>query len=314
MALWTRKMCVRGYDSSKKTELHVKTNRRSLDHALADLKTQLRVEQMVMEDCRLTVKQIAANAGISIGSVDTILHDDLKMRKVSARWVPQMLTDENKVSRVPLCQAMLSRDKGMNNAFFSSIVTMDETWMPMFNPETKRQSAQLKHTDSPPPKKFRVSTSAEEMMVAMFWDSEGVTLTHCVPKSTTVTGGTYEDVLRKKFLPALLENGPKSCSCFFHYDNTPHRAARIHQLFNNNNFEVVPHAPYSPNLAPSDFWLFPTLKDTFRFCTFSGRSALATAIFQWSQQTPKEAFALAMQSWRQCCEKCVCLQGDYVEK
>jgi len=58
-----------------------------------------------------------------------------------------MLTDENKASRVAMCQAMLSRDKGMNSAFFSSIVTVDETWMPMFNPETKRQSAQWKHTD-----------------------------------------------------------------------------------------------------------------------------------------------------------------------
>ena len=35
---------------------------------------------------------------------------------------------------------------------------------------------------------------------------------------------------------------------------------------------------------------------------------------QWSQRTPKEAFAAAMQSWRQRYEKCVCLQGDYVEK
>jgi len=39
-----------------------------------------RVEQMVMEDRRLTGKQIAANAGISVGSVDTILQDDLKMQ------------------------------------------------------------------------------------------------------------------------------------------------------------------------------------------------------------------------------------------
>jgi len=52
-----------------------------------------RVEQMVMEDHRLTVKQIAANASISVGSGDTILHDDLKVRKVSARWVLRMLTD-----------------------------------------------------------------------------------------------------------------------------------------------------------------------------------------------------------------------------
>ena len=49
------------------------------------------VEQMVMEDRRLTVRQIAANAGISVGSVDTILHDDMKLRKVSARWVPRCI-------------------------------------------------------------------------------------------------------------------------------------------------------------------------------------------------------------------------------
>jgi len=120
-----------------------------------------------------------------------------------------MLTDENKASRVAMCQAMLSRDKGMNSAFFSSIVTMDETLMLMFNPETKQQSAQWKHTDSPPPKKFRVTAIAEIMMIAMFWDSEGVILTHCIPKSTTVTGETYEDVLRTKFLPTLREKRPK---------------------------------------------------------------------------------------------------------
>jgi len=146
-----------------------------------------RVEPMVMEHCLLTVKQIATNAGIPVGSVDTILHDDLKMRKVSARWVPRMLTDENKASSVAMCQAKFSRDKGMNSAFFSSIVTMHETWMPMFNPETKWKSAQWKHTDSPPQKKFRVTASAEKIMVAMFWDSEGVILIHCIPKSTTVT-------------------------------------------------------------------------------------------------------------------------------
>jgi len=54
------------------------------------------VEQMFMEHRRLKVIQIAANAGISVGSVDTFLHDDLKMRKVSARWDRRMLTDENK--------------------------------------------------------------------------------------------------------------------------------------------------------------------------------------------------------------------------
>jgi hypothetical protein len=100
---------------------------------------------------------------------------------------------------------------------------LSETWMPMFNPETKRQSAQWKHTNSPPPKKFRVTAIAEKMMVAMFWDSEGVILTHCIPKKTTVTGETYEDVLRTKFLPALREKRPKMVAAvFFHHVLFPH--------------------------------------------------------------------------------------------
>jgi hypothetical protein len=65
---------------------------------------------------------------------------------------------------------------------------------------------------------------------------------------------------------------------------------------------------------PSDFWLFPTMKDILRGRTFTSRAAIASAIFQWSKQTPREAFAAAMESWRRRFKKCVRLQGDYVEK
>ncbi|PSN53998.1 Mariner Mos1 transposase, partial [Blattella germanica] len=98
-------------------------------------------------------------------------------------------------------------------------------------------------------------------------------------------------------------------------DNAPaHRANATQQFLRDNNFEVFPHAPYSPDLAPSDFRLVPTMKDTLRGRTFTSRAAIASAIFQWSNKTPREAFAAAMQSWCRRCEKYVRLQGDYVEK
>lgn len=101
----------------------------------------------------------------------------------------------------------------------------------------------------------------------------------------------------------------------FHQDNAPaHWAYATQQFLCENNLEVVSHAPYSPDLAPSDFWLFPTMEDTLRGRTFTSHAAIASAIFQWSKHTPKEAFAAAMESWRRRCEKCVRLQGDYVEK
>ena len=169
----------------------------------------------------------------------------------------------------------------------------------------------------------RLAATEEISGYRQCWENDGSHVlgqqrrdTHCVPKSATVMGETYEDVSRTKFLPALREKWPKKAAAvlFYHDNAPPHRAARVHQFFDDNNFEVVPHALYSPDLAPSNFWLFPTLKDTLRGSTFSSRSALATAIFQWSQQTPNEVFAAAMQSRRQHCEKCVRLQGDYVEK
>jgi hypothetical protein len=104
----------------------------------------------------------------------------------------------------------------------------------------------------PPPRTSRsedVNARVEQM--AMFWDSEGVILTHCVPKGTTVTGETYESVLQMKFLPALREKEPKkNAAVLLDQDNAPpHRVALVHQFFHDNNFEVVPHAPYSPDLA-----------------------------------------------------------------
>ncbi|PNF22853.1 hypothetical protein B7P43_G16600 [Cryptotermes secundus] len=259
-----------------------------------------RVEKVVLEDHQLSVENIASKVGISVGYVHTILHEDLRMRKMSSRWVPRMLADEHKAARMPICQVMLTHDESMNGTFFSSIVTMDETWMPFFNPETKRQSAQWKHTHSPPPKKFRVSTSVEKMMLAMFWDSDGVILTHCVPKGTTLTGASYQDVLKNKLHPALREKRPeKAARVLFHQDNAPaHRAYAMQQFLREHNLEVVSHAPYSPDLAPSDFWLFPTMKDTLRGRTFTSCAAIASVIFQWSKQTPTETFAATMESRR----------------
>lgn len=65
-------------------------------------------------------------------------------------------------------------------------------WNSSFNPENKHQSAQWKHTDSPPPKKLRLNTSVEKLMVAMFMIvvSKGVVLTHYVPKGTTMTSAS----------------------------------------------------------------------------------------------------------------------------
>ncbi|KAF2361216.1 hypothetical protein FHG87_008029 [Trinorchestia longiramus] len=101
-----------------------------------------RVEKIVLEDRRMNVGRMASKLGISARSVSKILHEDLKMPIVSSRGMPRMLTDDHKAAHVACFQAMLMRDNGMNGILFSSIVTMDETWMLFFS-IVKRSANQL---------------------------------------------------------------------------------------------------------------------------------------------------------------------------
>jgi len=57
--------------------------------------------------------------------------------------------------------------------FLVKLVTMDGTWIPLFNPETKRQSKQWKHSDSPPRKKIPSLRVCRENSLFNFLGPEG---------------------------------------------------------------------------------------------------------------------------------------------
>ena len=66
------------------------------------------VHRIVMGDRRVTVNQIATSVGISRERVENILHNELGMSKVSARWVPRLLTPDQKLTRLTLSQENLA--------------------------------------------------------------------------------------------------------------------------------------------------------------------------------------------------------------
>ena len=85
------------------------------------------VKIVVEQDARLTVKDIASCTGISEGSVQTILKKRLDLRKVCARWVPHLLTEEQKTQCLKCAQELLKTYKGCNSRVISNLLTGDET-------------------------------------------------------------------------------------------------------------------------------------------------------------------------------------------
>ena len=75
---------------------------------VADEEMCKKVRDLVYSDRRIQVEEIAQALGISDGSVSTILHDRLGMRKLTARWVPKSLSDERMATRASVCSACWS--------------------------------------------------------------------------------------------------------------------------------------------------------------------------------------------------------------
>jgi DNA-binding Xre family transcriptional regulator len=98
------------------------------------------VRDKIRYDRRLTVKELTNEVGISIGTCHSILSDELGMKRVSAKLVPKLLTEEQMEHRVKMCLDLKNRVSN-DPSFIKSIITDDETWVYGYDPETKFQSS-----------------------------------------------------------------------------------------------------------------------------------------------------------------------------
>ena len=87
------------------------------------------------------MEEIAQALGISDGSVSTILHDRLGMRKLTAHWVSKSLSDEQIATRASVCSALLKRFRSKDD-FLLCLMTVGETWVHYYEPENRVVSGQ----------------------------------------------------------------------------------------------------------------------------------------------------------------------------
>jgi hypothetical protein len=131
----------------------------------------VQVREKIRTDRCLTIREIAEEVNISFGSYQGILTEDLAMRCVAAKFVPRLLSDDQKFRRLEVCEELKQRVE-MEPHFMSRIITGDETWVYGYDPETTLQSSQWRSPSSPRPKKARQVRSNVKTMLMVFFDSE----------------------------------------------------------------------------------------------------------------------------------------------
>ena len=161
--------------------------------------------------------------------------------------------------------------------FFLNVITCDETWIFQYDPETKKQSMHWKSLQSPRKKKARMSKSKFKAMMIVFFDIRGVICIDWVPEGQTVNKVYYKNVLTtlrervRRRRPDIWKNA----SWILYHDNAPaHNALSVKRYLAKNNIPVMEHPPYSPDLAPCDFFLFLKIKSALKGTRFESVDAV----------------------------------------
>jgi len=94
------------------------------------------IHKLILGDCRISAKSIAEQLGISHERVGSIIHEDLDMQKLSAKWVLKCLNANQKRQWCKSSELLLEFFRRDPNDFLSQLVTMDETWLYHYDPET----------------------------------------------------------------------------------------------------------------------------------------------------------------------------------
>ena len=152
-----------------------------------------------------------------------------------------------------------------------------------FDLESKKQSMQWKHSGSPPPKIFKRVSSAGKVMASIFWDNWGVIMVNYLEEGRTINGAYYAEELRWLCQEIVRKRrGKLTWGILLLQDNAPAHTSQVAiAAVTECGFKVLPHPPYSPDLAPSEFYLFPNLKTNIHGRNFRSNEGVIDAVNEY---------------------------------
>ena len=151
-------------------------------------------------------------------------------------------------------------------------------------------------------------------MYAIFFNSSGPVIQ--VPCPSGHTARFYKNSVLKKVKEIYNKKRPSEGWSGIHllHDNAScHKCEVVKSFLASEKVKVLNHPPYSPDLSPCDFFLFPRLKKLLSGNKYTSRSSLGSVIYQCLQQILKEDYLSAFCDWVKRLQKCVSVKGEYIE-
>ena len=185
------------------------------------------VKTLIEEDACYTVQEIEELSGIRSSSVLKILRERPGLRKICTSWVPHLLTDEQKQSRVRLASQVIEKYDKCDPHCLEEIVTGDESWIYHFQPDSKAKIKVWVLSEGNRPVIAHRSKTSNRMLYAIFFDSKGLVLQ--IPVRRVVM--SLESFTEKLFLLNLMISIRNA-------DHAP--------VSTTSNYSIITHRPINP--------------------------------------------------------------------
>ena len=248
-----------------------------------------KVTNLVATDAGFTTRHIAKCVGISLGAAHTILRRDLKMRRIIARWMPNLVSKEQKLARVRIAKQLLKQLPKYNNRSFANIITGDETWVHFYEPKRKIQNKIWATKGGKRPCIAKRTMNIKKVMYVIFFANQGPAIQIALPKGKSVNARFYKgNVLhkvKKHFLSRRPATGLRRIR-LLHDNASSHKAAIVRKYLKLGKVVELTHPPYSPDLAPCD----SRLKKHLAGRKYQTRQNLGSAIFQCLNSIPRKDY------------------------
>lgn len=215
------------------------------------------LQALLNENSCQTLKELSTSLEVDFSTIGKRLKS-LGMIQKEGHWVPYELKPRDIERRFLTCELLLQRQK--RKGFLHRIVTGDEKWIHYDNP--KRRKSWVKPGE-PSTSVAKPNIHGSKLLLCIWWDQKGVIYYELLKPHETVTGDLYRRQLMR--LSRALKQ--KRSEYFERHDKVillhdnarPHVAKPVKTYLETLKWEVLPHPPYSPDIAPSDYHLFRSL-------------------------------------------------------
>ena len=243
-----------------------------------------------------STRELGKVLGFSHMSIFNTLTMELGFKKFLSHCVPHLLTEDQKTQRIQVSGVILRQLERLGDSHLTNVITIDESWFYFdYTPEAKW--ARRAQDVEPRPKR---GIGAKKVMVTVMWSVRGFHLIEVLPDDQTFTS-EYACNLLDRLDYNIRELRPKMGlrGMTIHWDNArPHAAATTKEKLRSLGVSLLPHPPYSPDLAPSDFFLFGVVKKQLEGIRVDEVDGLVAAISSITQAIKKETLCSVFDEWK----------------